>query len=256
MQFVTGILHDATRGLAIDHTKDSLHNRLSGDSDQDQQDHPIHTKLDDLVTLLHSVHTLVAQASKPTAHGIILSLTPGYSVQLPITGDYPYNMLFCGTALNVEFSIVGIGKIGATLQPGWNDINLPPETRIMLASGSTANASLLYREGKDTFTTLPQFTGLTQAGYIPLVTPPAQTNANADTPLTFAMPVNTVTIQNNTLANAYYAFDALASLGSLVLYPGTTLIEPKRVTAPHLFTVAAQNINGTSGNNIVVLGEL
>ncbi|SRR6266849_250039 len=95
-----------------------------------------------------------------------------------------------------------------------------------------------------------------QAGYIALTSPPAQTNAGSDTTLTFSQQVNRVIIQNNTSANAYYAFDTAASLGSLLLVPGAFLVYPKKVTSPHLYTVAAQPINGTSAGNIVVLGAL
>lgn len=95
-----------------------------------------------------------------------------------------------------------------------------------------------------------------QTGYIALSSPPAQTNAGSDTPLTFSQQVNRVIIQNNTSANANYAFDMVASAGSLVLVPGAMLVYPKKCTVPHLYTAAAQNINGTSAGNIVVLGAM
>lgn len=94
------------------------------------------------------------------------------------------------------------------------------------------------------------------SGYVSLTSPPSATSAGSDTTLTFSKQVNRVIIQNNTSANVNYAFDTAASAGSLVLAPGSTLIYPKKVTSPHLYTAAAQNINGTSAGNIVVLGAL
>ncbi len=95
-----------------------------------------------------------------------------------------------------------------------------------------------------------------QAGYIAATSPPATTNAGSDTPYTFSAQVNRIILMNNTSANVNYAFDAVASAGSLVLTPGSMLVYPKKCTALHLYTAAAQNINGTAAANIVVLGAL
>jgi hypothetical protein len=97
---------------------------------------------------------------------------------------------------------------------------------------------------------------ISQAGYIALSTPAAQTNNGSDTTYTFSSQVNTVIIQNNTTVNVNYAFDVAASAGSLLLLPGQLLVYSKKITAVHLFTAAAQNVNGTSAANIVLLGEL
>lgn len=95
-----------------------------------------------------------------------------------------------------------------------------------------------------------------QIGYVSLVSPPAQTNAGSDTALTFAETVTTVTIQNNTAGSINVAFNATASAGSLLIPAAATLVEEKQCTVLHLYTASAQNINGTSANNIVVLGEV
>src|SRR6266700_323788 len=95
-----------------------------------------------------------------------------------------------------------------------------------------------------------------RVGYIALTSPPATTNAGTDTPLTFSSQVQRVIIQNNTSANLNYAFDVAATLGSLVLVPGSTLIYPKKVTVVHILTAAAKNINGATAGNIVVLGAI
>ena len=95
-----------------------------------------------------------------------------------------------------------------------------------------------------------------QSGYVTLTTPAAQTTANTDTLYTFSSQINTVIIQNNTAANLNFAFDAAATVGSLLLVPGQYYEKPKKVTVVHLLTTAATNVNGTSGSNIVLLGEL
>jgi len=95
-----------------------------------------------------------------------------------------------------------------------------------------------------------------QSGYVSATSPPTATNAGSDTPYTFSSQVNRVIIQNNTSTNVNYAFDAVASAGSLVLAPGSMLVYPKKCTVLHLYTVATQNINGSAASNIVVLGAL
>ena len=95
-----------------------------------------------------------------------------------------------------------------------------------------------------------------QSGYVALTSPAAQTNAGSDTLYTFSSQVNTVILQNNTGANLNYAFDVAATVGSLLLPTGQTLIYSKKVTVVHLFTAAATNVNGSSASNIVLLGEL
>ena len=94
------------------------------------------------------------------------------------------------------------------------------------------------------------------ANYVGASSPPSTTNAGTDTTYTFSSQVNRVIIQNNTSANVNYAFDTAASPGTLRLLPGATLIYPKKCTALHLYTAAAQNINGSTAGNIVVLGAL
>jgi hypothetical protein len=93
-----------------------------------------------------------------------------------------------------------------------------------------------------------------QSGYTSASTPPSATNVGTDTTYTFSSQVSRVILQNNTSANVNYAFDATSTSGSLLLLPGAMLVYPKKCTVVHLFTAAAQNINGSSAGNIVVLG--
>lgn len=95
-----------------------------------------------------------------------------------------------------------------------------------------------------------------QSGYIALSSPPAQTNAGTETILTFSQQVNKVTIYNATSANLNYALDETVTAGSLVLAPGYQLDQYKKVTAVHILTAAAQNINGSTAGNVVVKGSL
>lgn len=95
-------------------------------------------------------------------------------------------------------------------------------------------------------------TGQNTGASIALSSPPSTTNAGSDTQLTFTTKANHFLIQNNTNANVYVGLDAAASPSSIVLVPGAMWRDNISVTSPHLYTVAAQNINGTTG--IVVLG--
>ena len=91
---------------------------------------------------------------------------------------------------------------------------------------------------------------------IAATSPPSATNAGSDTSYIFSQTVNHVLIQNNTSANLNYAFDVAASAGSYLLVPGAFVVWDRLCTVLHLYTAAAQNINGTSAGNIVVEGTL
>jgi hypothetical protein len=95
-----------------------------------------------------------------------------------------------------------------------------------------------------------------QQGYIAATSPPSTTNAGSDTAYTFSSQINRVIIQNNTSANLNFDFDQAASAGSFLCLPGTMIIYPKKCTALHLYTAAAQNINGSTSGNIIVRGAL
>lgn len=92
------------------------------------------------------------------------------------------------------------------------------------------------------------------AGFVSLASPPGQTNAAADTPVSWSQQVTHYRIQNNTNANLMIREDAVASAGSFLLVPGATYREDKAVTTLHLYTQTAQAINGASAGNIVVEG--
>ena len=98
------------------------------------------------------------------------------------------------------------------------------------------------------------FVAVVTGASVALTSPPAQTNAGSDTTLTFSSKANHFLIQNNTAANCYVALDTAASTSSLLLVPGALWRDDIPVTSPHLYTAAAQNINGATG--IVVLGWL
>lgn len=124
-------------------------------------------------------------------------------------------------------------------------------------SGSKMQANIAQVAGTTISNTNPiPAQDIEQSGYVSASTPPASTNAGSDTSYTFSSQVSRVIIQNNTSANANYAFDTAASAGSLLLTPGSLLIYPKKCTVLHLYTAATQTINGSSTGNIVVLGAL
>jgi len=98
--------------------------------------------------------------------------------------------------------------------------------------------------------------GVAQQGAVALSSPPAQTNVGADTALTFAQQVHYLEIQNNTGAVIYWELDAAAQVGAAQLAAGATLFLSNACAVLHLYTAAAQNVNGASANNIVIRGWL
>ncbi len=90
---------------------------------------------------------------------------------------------------------------------------------------------------------------------ISLSSPPTTTNAGSDTTLTFASQITQGIVQNNTSANANINFTAAASAGTLLVPPGFAYEFQLQTTTLHLFTAAAQNVNGSTAGNIVVLGR-
>lgn len=99
-------------------------------------------------------------------------------------------------------------------------------------------------------------TNVPKSGVIGFTNPPAQTSAALDTAITFSATVNHWVLQNNTTAVVNFDMDTQASAGSLVLAPNATFFSDIPMTALHLFTAAAQNINGTAAGNIVLRGWL
>lgn len=83
---------------------------------------------------------------------------------------------------------------------------------------------------------------------------PTATNVGTDTSWSFSAQIRHLFVQNNTSANVQFSLDAATSAGSPVITPGATFTADIRVTAVHLLTAAAQNINGTTGGNIIVWG--
>jgi hypothetical protein len=88
----------------------------------------------------------------------------------------------------------------------------------------------------------------------PAAAQPTTTNVGTDTSWSFTSQVRHLMIQNNTSANVQFSLDVAATAGSPILTPGATFFADIRVTAVHLLTAAAQNINGTSAGNIIVWG--
>lgn len=88
----------------------------------------------------------------------------------------------------------------------------------------------------------------------PYASNPTATTANTDTTYKFGASgttqANHVSIQNNTGANLYYAFDASTSTSTDSVYSlatGNTVWWDRAVTTLHFQTAASQNFNGLSG---------
>jgi hypothetical protein len=87
-------------------------------------------------------------------------------------------------------------------------------------------------------------------------TNPNATGIGVDTPIKFLRRATSIAMQNKTAANVYFAFDKAATVGSFVVPAGMLLVLDYSCSVLHLFTAAAQNINGTVDNNIVIDAEI
>lgn len=91
--------------------------------------------------------------------------------------------------------------------------------------------------------------------FVALSSPPSATNAGSDTALPFASAVRHLLIQNNTSAAVYCDCDVAATQGSFEIYPnGQTALLDVPCAVLHLYTAAAQTINGSAAGGIVVKG--
>lgn len=70
--------------------------------------------------------------------------------------------------------------------------------------------------------------------------------------ITGSTAIHHLMLQNNTAANAQWEMGIVTSNGSPVLAPGQTLFLDAVESELHLLTAANQNVNGSSGSNIVV----
>jgi hypothetical protein len=87
----------------------------------------------------------------------------------------------------------------------------------------------------------------------------AQTTANTDYVFKWGSngtsPVTHMLVQNNTGAAVLLELDAVTSAGSYSLATGNTIFFDNIVSyALHIQTATAQNVNGTTGGNVVVRG--
>ena len=99
--------------------------------------------------------------------------------------------------------------------------------------------------------------GGTSGTPVALSSPPAATNANSATALTFASAINHLNLQNNSAGVLYVDWTGgTASLGNWQIpASGGGMLKDVHLTAISVYTVAATNVNGTTGANIVVSGE-
>lgn len=99
------------------------------------------------------------------------------------------------------------------------------------------------------------FVNVSTGTIVAATSPPTATNAGTDTSYTFSTTVHHIIIQNNTTAIAYCDFDVAATVGSFAVYPnGQMIVFDIPCTILHLYTAAAQNVNGSTVGNIVIRG--
>lgn len=187
---------------------------------------------------VNTVQGAVSDASYTSGNGSVVSILKGVFTRLANI----VTMAFDSTS-KLQISLYGKQTVAGDTAVGV-DSNNAVLTHQKLGGSDLSNSNPMPM----------QWIG--QSGYIAASSPPTTTNVGADTTYTFSSQVNTVILQNNTAAVVNYAFDTAASAGSLSLAAGQTLIYSKKVTVVHLYTAAAQNINGTTAGNIVLLGEL
>jgi hypothetical protein len=194
----------------------------------------------DLATLLALAGTSSDANTVASLMGRLTKIRDLLDATLTVSGTVTAN---AGTNLNTSALALETGGNLATL------------AGIVAASHAAVNLAQLSGSAISNTNPVPT-QDIEQSGYVALTTPPAQTNAGIDTTLTFSSQVNRVILQNKTSASVYFAFGATASLGSLELAADALLVYPKKCTELHLYTAAAQNINGSADGNIVVLGAM
>ena len=86
---------------------------------------------------------------------------------------------------------------------------------------------------------------------------PAATGVGVDTSFGWTVKqVNHVMLQNNTTASVNWELDAAATPGSATLAAGATVFLDVTCSVAHLYTAAAQKVNGAVAGNIVLRGWL
>lgn len=163
----------------------------------------------------------------------------------------PYLRIWVNVPLSVLIEAPGLSATPRTFLAGWNVLDLPPRTRIWQPAGATIAQAIVVCS----YWPLDALAQGAASGVVALASgAPAATNVGADTSVPFSVPVAHWTIQNNTAASVGVELDAAASAGSLQIAAGQSLTSEVPVSTLHLFTAAAQNINGTAGSNIVIRG--
>jgi hypothetical protein len=84
---------------------------------------------------------LSKEYAAPLDEIIVLQATPNF-LELSAK-DRKHNLIMVASATNVLITVAGVGTISYTLQPGWNQLDLPDDSQIALASGQ--NQTMLYR---------------------------------------------------------------------------------------------------------------
>lgn len=159
-----------------------------------------------------------------------------------------------GTQADSAWSGSGSGGVIGVLKAIYNKV---AGTLAISAASLPLPSNAAKETGGNLATLVTNTTSLAPtAGYAATTSPPSTTNASSDTSYTFAAQVRHWLLQNNTSANVQFELDTTATAGSIVLAPGATWLSDIPVTVLHLYTAAAQNINGSSAGNIVLKGWL
>lgn len=91
---------------------------------------------------LRMLYELLSKEYAPAIDEIIvLHATP--NTQTLSQKERKHNLIMVSASTNVLITVSGVGTITYTLQPGWNQLDLPEDSQVALASGS--DQTVLYR---------------------------------------------------------------------------------------------------------------
>lgn len=154
------------------------------------------------------------------------------------------------SSVALYFEIPGAGMHIRNLAPGWTQLDYPPQTLISTADGNSYPVIMSFRDDALNDNLIPAIS----SAVTPAATNPAQTAAaGADTSFTWNEVVNHVSIQNNTAASVFYAFDqssVTAADAIYVLAAGQAAFWDRKCTVLHVSSAAQQNFGGQSGITI------
>jgi hypothetical protein len=206
-----------------------------------------HDKMRVLDRIEKAIRNLVETRPKLYQYAVISSSVP-YIV------DYRNRkFIYLYSASTFTVVVPSLGNVNIIGQ-AWNNISF--DTSLYLYTTSSASTPILVLCTDDSVSSGdPGSSSPSSNTATPNPANATSTGVGVDTVFSWGsgtQQVNTLYIQNKTITPLWYDFDQAASHGSFFLAPGDLQVWQRPLTVLHLFTDAAQPIDGTSANNIVV----